>query len=81
MPKLRQMTMPGADTELSVLADEYILAIANVVEAEARIAEVRKGLMTAMRKLNKDHFNHGGRRFFLRTGRKIDSTIVLKQEK
>lgn len=76
-----QQMIPGVNTPLSKAADEYLDAISAVDAAQDNLEKVRSHLMAVMRRMNKDSFTHGDKKIIIRAGRKIESTIVLRDTK
>ncbi len=73
-----QTKMDGIDTDLSVLADEFIEAQNDVIKSKSFLGEVEQRFIECMRDKSKNTITHEGRTFTVRKGHLVKEAIIVK---
>lgn len=73
-----QVKMEGIDTELSMIADEFLRAGNDVIKAKTSLDEVEQRFIDVMREHSKTSITHEGRTFSVRKGHVVKEAIVVK---
>lgn len=80
MAKQRQYMIKGTDTDLSNACDEYLEALSEVEKAKDHAMAAEERMADIMKRLAKNSVRHSGRTMYLRRGRTIKDSVIIKRE-